>query len=92
MSVADMTENLELLRALKRMGLKPSETQEIIIHIKPHMPVTVYVKRTAAEEVTDLILTIADGDFQVVWDAKGDSVEKTEDVTLDVQNSVIGHS
>lgn len=70
MSMADVTENLELLRALKRMGITPSETEEIIIHIKPHEPVTLYVKRTAEENATDLILTIVDGNFQVLWDAK----------------------
>lgn len=81
MAMETMMGNIELLRALKRMGLKPDETQEVIIVLKPHEPVTVYIKRTPdADSGTDLVLTIVDGDFQVLWEATKDkSTEDTPD-------------
>ena len=77
MSLVTPAGNVELMRALKRMGIDPHRTDMIAILIEPNKPVHVYVRRTGDDvnQVADMVLSIIEGDFQVVVTTEG----KTDD-------------
>lgn len=58
--------NVELLRALKRMGINPETTQRVVIDIKSNDVPTVYVQGILPD-AHELVIALEDGDFNVLW-------------------------
>jgi hypothetical protein len=91
MAKSTMMGNVELLRALRRMGLKANDTQEVLISLKPHDVPTVYIRNI--DDPTELIVTLAEtGEFNVAMTLSTEDTAGPTDTVLDVHSSRIGHS